>query len=134
MLLSAENLSQIKYRTKRHQLKKADAEIFIALISGAMMDEAKKITDRSPEPEKNDDFSKAEQKVYNRKMAAYIKAISDYGFKILSVAVVDDKGDQVFKDIKEFEALPMAVQEEIMEAVYEYNGMTTAALDDAAKN
>ncbi len=134
MLLNAKNLNEITYRTKRHQLKKADAEIILALVSGAMMDEAQKITDGCPEPEKKDDFSKAEQKAYDKKMKAYSKAMKDFGFKILSASVVDDKGAPVFKDVKEFEALAIAIQEEIMDAVYEYNGMVTATLDNAVKN
>lgn len=134
MLLSAKNLNEITYRTKRHQLKKADAEIILALVSGAMMDEAQKITDANPEPEKKDDFNGVQQKTYDKKMAAYSKAVKDYGFKILSASVIDDKGDPVFKNVEEFEALALAIQEEIMDAVYEYNGMTSAGLDDAVKN
>ena len=141
MKLNADNLKDITYRTKKHHLKKADAEITLALVPGSLMDEAQKIIAASPKPEKkpaassmDTDVNKAQQKDYDKKMAAYSKAIKAFGFKILSASVVDDKGAPVFKDIKAFEAMAPAVQEEITEAAYDYNGLTLTASDDEAKD
>ena len=134
MLLNADNLNEMKYRTKRHQLKKADAEIILALVPGSMMDDAQKIIAASPKPEKKEDLNPAQQKVYDKKLDAYSKAIKAFGFKILSASVVDDKGDPVFKNVKAFEALAPAVQDEITTAMYDYNGMSDDSVGKLVKN
>lgn len=132
--LSADNLNEITYRTKRYELKKADAEMVIALVPGSMMAAAQKITADNPEPKKEDGLDAKQQKVYEKKLAAYQTAMSDFGFKILSASVVDDKGKPVFKDLAAFETLAPALQEEIMDAVYDYNGMGPDGADKIAKN
>lgn len=134
MQLNASNLDKIEYRTKRHKLEKADAEIFLALVPGSMMDEAQKIIAASPKPEKKEDLKGAQQKTYDKKMAAYSKAIKVFGFKILSASVVDDKGVPVFKDVKAFEALAPALQDEITTAMYDYNGMSEGSVEELVKN
>lgn len=132
--LNADNLNEITYRTKPYQLKKADAEIILALVPGSMMDDAQKVIDDSPKPKKGDDLNAIQKKRYDKKMAAYRTAIKDFGFKILTISVVDDKGKPVFKDVAAFEALAPAVQDEIMDAVYDYNGMGPGSADKIAKN
>ncbi|KKN11906.1 hypothetical protein LCGC14_1021870 [marine sediment metagenome] len=134
MQLNADNLNQITYRTKRHQLKKADAEIILALVPGSMMDEAQKIIADSPKPKKEDDLKGPQKKEYDKKMDAYSKAIKVFGFKILSASVLDDKGDPVFKDVKAFETLAPALQEEITTAMYDYNGMSEGSVKELVKN
>ena len=96
MLLTSKNLRDIKYNTKRVQLEKADAEINVALIPVDLMNEAKNATDEDQE---------------------------SIGLKIILSAIVDNDGKPVFESFDEFELLPLAVRNEILDAVHEYNGL-----------
>jgi hypothetical protein len=96
MLLNSKNLSEIKYKTKRYKLEKAEAEINVALIPVELMAEARKVGDKDKE---------------------------STGMKILIAAVVDDNGKPVFESPEAFQSLPLAVQNEIADKVYEYNGL-----------
>ena len=98
MLLTSKNLSEIKYKTKRVKLEKADAEINVALIPVSLVNEARSAGEEGKE---------------------------ELGIKILMASVVDDNGDSVFA-AESFKGLPLAVQSEITEAVFEYNGLTDA--------
>lgn len=93
MLLTAKNLDQVKFNTKRVKLTKADAEINIALIPVDLMDEAKNTGDQEA-----------------------------VGIRIITTSVVDDNRDPVFTP-QTFKTLPVALQNEIMDAVCEYNGL-----------
>ena len=97
MLLTSKNLSEIKYNTKRVQLEKADAEINVGLIPVSLMNEAKNATDENQE---------------------------EIGLKIILSAIVDGEGNPVFESFDEFELLPLAVRNEILNAVHEYNGLS----------
>ena len=109
MLLNAENLEQIKFKTKRVKLTKTDAEINVALLSGALAAEMR-------------DFKKGSDD------------LDAMGFKMLSAAVVDDAGNPVFESKEAFEALPLAVQNEILEAILDYNGMSQKSQEALVKN
>lgn len=97
MLLTSGNLSEIKYRTKRVKLEKADAEVNIALIPVRLMNEAKKTAEKDREP---------------------------VGLKILMASIVDDNGKPVFETAEAYKSLPLAVQSELLDAVHEYNGLS----------
>lgn len=99
MLLTSGNLGQIKYKTRRVALKTIDAEINVALIPVSLVNETKAAQ------EKCDDMV-------------------SMGMKILMSAVVDDQGNPVFADQESYESLPFAVQKEITDAVWDYNGLT----------
>jgi len=94
MLLTAKNLSEIKYKTKRVALDKAEAEINVALIPTEMIEEAMQSDDHETT-----------------------------GLKILMASVVDDNGKPVFETPEVFKSLPLAVRNEILDAVHEYNGL-----------
>ena len=100
MLLTSKNLTDIKYKTKRVTLEKAEAEINVALIPVELINEAKKSIDGGKDAE-------------------------DVGVKILMSSVVDDDGKPVFT-AETYKALPLAIQNEILEAVYIYNGLSDA--------
>ena len=102
MLLNAENLDKIQYKTKRVKLEKADAEINVALIPVSLIEEAKAMKGKTENDEK----------------------VIEVSMKILMSAVVDDKGNPVFKTKEAFESLPLAIQTQIQEAVFEYNGLS----------
>ncbi len=105
MQLNSDNLDKMEYRTKKVKLKKAkDIDINVALLPGSVLDDSTKMSEE------------------------------DFTFLLLSKTVVDEKGEPVFKTNKEFEKLPLAIRSEILEAIYEYNGMTSTAIDDAVKN
>jgi hypothetical protein len=110
MLLNAENLSQIKFNTKRVQLKIADAEIIVALLPGAVFSEAIEMKGKD-----NND-------------------LQSYGLKLLMTSVVDDKGNPVFTTPESFETLPPVVQKEILDEVFNYNGLSATSIKDLEKN
>lgn len=112
MLLNSQNLKNLKYKTKRVKLEKAEAEIIIALLPVSLIQDARKIKDLG------DDNPEAES----------------FGFKIINSAIVDEKGDAVFATKESFESLPLAVQSEIQEAIWDYNGLSSKAQDKAEKN
>lgn len=107
MLLTSENLSEIKYKTKRVKLEKADAEINVALVPVSLVQEA-------IEANKTGDNE------------------DTVGLKILLSSVVDDNRNPVFTSPSDFESLPLAVKNEIMKAVLEYNGFKKP--DELEKN
>ena len=94
MLLTSENLDKIQYKTKRVKLEKTDAEINVALIPVSLITAAHESDDKD-----------------------------DVGFRILQASVVDDNGKPVFSKVEDFEALPLCVQKEIQEAVFDYNDL-----------
>ena len=98
MLLTAKNLSEIKYKTKRVKLEKAEAEINVALIPTELIDEARTASQSGGDT-------------------------NDVGMKILLASVVDDNGKPVFESVGSYESMPLAVRNEIMDAVFEYNGL-----------
>lgn len=110
MLLNAQNLSQIKFNTKRVQLKTAEVEIIIALLPGAVFSEALEMKGK----DKDD--------------------LQSYGLKLLMTSVVDDKGNPVFTTLESFETLPPVVQKEILDEVFNYNGLSTTSIKDLEKN
>ena len=96
MLLTAKNISEIKYKTKRVKLEKADAEINVTLIPVELINETRNADEDSKET---------------------------LGMKILTQSVVDDNGVAVFT-AETFSSLPLALQTEVMDAVFEYNGLS----------
>lgn len=112
MLLTEKNVGQVTYRVKKVPLKKADAEVNIALVPGAVMIEARELAGKKDDPD----------------------AMRKFGFKILSAAILDENGKPAFTSIKAFEEIAPAVQDEIMEAIYEYNGMGPGSAKKIAKN
>lgn len=110
MLLTSQNLAEIKFKTKRIALEKADAEINVALVNGELVAEGQQI-------DKGDS-----------------EALQEFGLKVLMGAVVDDNGKPVFENKESFESLPLAVQQEIMDAVYDYNGLGKQSSEELEKN
>lgn len=112
MLLTSANLSQIKYKTKRVSLKKADIEIMVALLPASVTKLAKDIKTQEEDSEE----------------------MKNFGFEIISKGVVDDKGQPVFNSLEEFESLPQAVQLEIQEAIFDFNGLSVKSQKQIEKN
>ena len=113
MLLTSENLKQIKFKQKRVKLQKAeDTEILVALLPASLIAEVRDL-------QGNDAQSEESQAV---------------GLKILMTAVVDEEGKPVFTKSEDYEALPLAIQHEILEAVFEYNGLTESSRNEIEKN
>lgn len=98
MLLTSGNLGQIKYKTKRVSLKTAEVEINVALIPVSLINETKEVKKKEGD-------------------------MVSMGMKILMTAIVDDAGNPVFSTIESYESLPLAVQKEITDAVWDYNGL-----------
>ena len=110
MLLTSENLKDIKLKTMRFKLEKAEAEVNIALLPMSIIAEARSEKEKGEhDPE-------------------------DFGFRVLQAGVVDDKGKPVFKTIEDYNNLPPALQIEINNAVFEYNGLGTKAEEVIEKN
>ena len=99
MLLTSKNLSDIQYRTKRIKLEKVDAEINVALIPVELINESRKAVENGDDTE-------------------------PIGMKILMASVVDDQGNHAFESEDDYKSLPLAVQNEILDTVYDYNGLT----------
>lgn len=110
MLLNSKNLSEIKFNKKRIKLEKADAEIFVTLISGALVAELKKAKEQN-----SDDYQ-------------------SLGIKVLMQSVVDEQNNPVFATRESFEELPFALQQEITNAVLSYNGLSDDAIKELEKN
>ncbi|MBN1807182.1 MAG: hypothetical protein JW837_18190 [Sedimentisphaerales bacterium] len=115
MLLTAENLSEIKFKTKRVKLEKADCEINVALIPASLVQEGQEIKDLEEPEEKS-------------------TKLNDYGLKILMASVVDDNNKPVFTTQESFESLPLAVQKEIIKNVWDYNGLSAQGIKEIEKN
>ena len=86
----------------------------VALLPGSFVQEARECMDKN----KTEDDADAK----------------DFGLKILMASVVDDKGKPVFETGESFDSLPPAVQAEIMDAVWDYNGLSKASVEDMEKN
>ena len=112
MLLTAENLSKIKYKTKRVKLQKAEAEIFVGLLPASMVKSAKDAK-----------FDDGES-----------KDAEQFGYEIIKTCVVDDKGEPVFTCNEDIDNLSPAIQAEIIEAVNNYNGLSEKAQKHLEKN
>ncbi len=112
MLLTEKTVDEVEYVTKKVKLKKANAEVIIALVPGSVMVEARALADKKDDPD----------------------AMRNFGFKILSSSIVDEKGEPAFTTIESFEKLAPAVQDEITAAVYDYNGIGEGSSENIAKN
>ena len=108
MILNSENLGALKFKTKKVAFKKAEGEFIVALIPAEM------IAERSDVDAKGD--------------------MADYGMRCIQAAVVDEKGKPVFDNAESFEKLPNAIQDEILKAVYDYNGLSAVAAEELEKN
>ena len=116
MLLKADNLSQLKFKTKRIKLEKAEnTEINIALLPSSLILEGRNLKEIQDVKEKSE-------------------KMDEYGLKILMAAVVDENGEPVFTTAESFESLPLAIQNEITEAVWEYNGLSGKGVENLEKN
>lgn len=113
MLLNANNLDNIEYKTKTVSLTKAKGtEILVALLPACLIDEARISEVKDAESEE----------------------ATSFGMKVIMKCVVDERGNPVFGNEKAFNSLPLAIQSEIMDAVLDYNGLSEAAQEKIEKN
>lgn len=131
MLLTSSNLSQIKYKTKRVSLKKADIEIMVALLPASVTKESVRL-----KREKDDllDGLSDEEKQQALESWSGTESLKNLGFEIIKNGCVDEKGEPVFQSIEDFENLPGAVQLEIQEAIFDFNGLSVKSQKQIEKN
>jgi len=132
MLLTKENIDKIKYKTKAVPLAKANAEINVALLPASLLSESRerrKEAENKLEKIKNDKPETTLEDVLND-----MPDNEELGFKIIKFGVVDDKGESVFETQESFNELPLAIQSEIQEAIFDYNGLSEKSQGELEKN
>jgi len=132
MLLTKENIDKIKYKTKAVPLAKANAEINVALLPASLLSESRerrKEAENKLEKIKNDKPETTLEDVLND-----MPDNEELGFKIIKFGVVDDKGESVFETQESFNELPLAIQSEIQEAIFDYNGLNEKSQGELEKN
>jgi len=132
MLLTKENIGKIKYKTKAVPLAKANAEINVALLPASLLSESRerrKEAENKLEKIKNDKPETTLEDVLND-----MPDNEELGFKIIKFGVVDDKGESVFETQESFNELPLAIQSEIQEAIFDYNGLSEKSQGELEKN
>ena len=108
MILTSKNLETVKFKTKRYSLEKADAEVIVRLIPTSMITDSKDALENGQE--------------------------QSFGMTLIKYCVVDENGDPIFKTEESFESLPLAVKKEILDVIYDYNGLSDVSQKEVKKN